>query len=210
MKTLGPDEILAESFRIIDREVGSHDYTPCEWPVVRRMIHASGDLELARCVRFRQDAVEEGVHALREGVPIVTDVRMVAAGINRALRQRYGVELHSWIDDAAVAEQAARTGRTRSACAIEKAIQEMGNAIYVIGSAPTALFTLIEAVRAGAVRPRLLLAMPVGFVSVMESKREALMLDVPLIVVEGRKGGSAIAAAAINALLHLAHESEAL
>jgi precorrin-8X/cobalt-precorrin-8 methylmutase len=204
--TLEGDAILAESFRIIEREVGSHSFNALEWPIVRRMIHASGDVELAHAIHFSSGAARAGVEALRRGSAIVTDVRMVAAGIQKPLCDRLGVRLHCFIDDAGVQEQAHRTGQTRSHHALEHAVATVGGAIYVIGNAPTALRALCAAVREGRVRPHLVLALPVGFVGVEESKAEALALDVPVLVVRGRKGGSALAAAAVNALLLLAAE----
>jgi precorrin-8X/cobalt-precorrin-8 methylmutase len=204
-----PDEILAESFRIIEAEVGPHPFDALTWPVVRRMIHASGDLELVRDVAFSPDAVAAGVTALREGTPIVTDVRMVAAGLHRPSLEELGVELHCFIDDADIPLHAETLGTTRSWCAMGKAVSRIGNAIYVVGNAPTALQALCAAVRCGDVRPRLVVAMPVGFVGVRESKEEAMALSVPVLAVRGRKGGSAVAAAAMNALLLLAREGRA-
>lgn len=208
MNLTSPDAILAESFRIIEAEVGAHAFDALEWQVVRRMIHACGDVELARAVCFQQDAVRAGINALRRGTPIVTDGRMTLSGINRAALQALHIEVHCFIDDAGVKRQAEETGRTRSACAMEKALAEIGPAIYVVGNAPTALATIAAAVREGRIKPALLLALPVGFVGVLESKQQALALDVPLIAVRGRKGGSAIAAAAVNALLILAREEQ--
>jgi precorrin-3B C17-methyltransferase len=201
-------EIVDESFRIIEREIGEHGFSPAEWQVVRRMIHASGDLELARLVCFRHDAVAAGVQALRQGVPLVTDVRMVAAGINKTALETLRVGVHCFIDDPEVEHWAAEEGRTRSACAMEKAMAVMNRAIYVIGNAPTALLALCDGIRRGAVVPYLVIAAPVGFVAVEESKSQAFALGVPLIGVRGRKGGSAVAAAAVNALLVMAAEEE--
>ena len=201
-----PDDILAESFRIIEAEVGPHSFDAQEWPVARRMIHASGDLGLVRDVAFSRGAVAAGVAALRKGTPIVTDVRMVAAGIHRPSLEALGVGLYCFIDDPDVRELAAAMGTTRSWCAMEKAIALVGEAVYVVGNAPTALLGLCAGVRQDRVRPRLVVAMPVGFVSVAESKEEALALGVPVLTVRGRKGGSAVAAAAVNALLLLARE----
>jgi precorrin-3B C17-methyltransferase len=199
-------QIMEESFRIIEREVGAHVFAAEEWKVVRRLIHASGDLEMVRLACFRGDAVSAGVQALRQGTPIVTDVRMVAAGLNKAVLEKLHVAVHCFIDDAEAARRAIEEERTRSACAMEKAIATMKRAIYVVGNAPTALIVLCEAVRRGDVQPSLVVAAPVGFVAVHESKEQAFSLDVPLIGVRGRKGGSAIAAAAVNALLLMATE----
>jgi precorrin-8X/cobalt-precorrin-8 methylmutase len=200
------DAILAESFRLIDREVGAHPFDAVEWPIVRRMIHASGDPDLARLVCFRNGGARAGVAAFRDGIPLVADVRMVAAGIRAPWREALGVGLHCFIDHPDVVAQAAGEGSTRSRRAMQRAVAEAGDALYAVGNAPTALAALCEAVRQGRVRPRLILAMPVGFVGVLESKEQALALDVPVVCVRGRKGGSAVTAAAVNALLHLAME----
>jgi precorrin-8X/cobalt-precorrin-8 methylmutase len=202
-----PDDIIEESFRIIDREVGSHPHTVEEWPIVRRIIHAAGDLELVRAVTFRNDAVHRGLNALKAGRPIVADVKMVCAGINRHYLEALGVGLHCFIDDPGVRGQAVAQQTTRSHCAMQTALVRFPDGIFVVGNAPTALSALCEAVRQKQARPALIVAMPVGFVGVLESKGLALTLDVPVIAVEGRKGGSAVAAAAVNALLLLALEA---
>jgi precorrin-2 C(20)-methyltransferase len=199
-------EIVDESFRIIEREIGKHGFAEDEWHVARRMIHACGDLEFAQLVCFRHNAVVAGVQALRQGAPVVTDVRMVAAGLNKSALESLHVGVHCFIDDPDMASRAAEEGRTRSACAMEKAMATMKQAVYVVGNAPTALLALCDGIRHGAVCPHLVIAAPVGFVSVEASKEQALALDVPLIVVRGRKGGSAAAAAAMNALLLMAAE----
>jgi precorrin-3B C17-methyltransferase len=199
-------EIIDESFRIIEQEIGEHGFAAAEWQVVRRMIHASADMELARLVCFRRDAVAAGVQALRQGTPIITDVRMVAAGFNKTVLESLDVCVHCFLDDPEVERRAAEEGRTRSACAMEKAMATLPRAIYVIGNAPTALLALCDGIRRGAAQPQLVVAAPVGFVAVEESKEQAFALDVPLIGVSGRKGGSAVAAAAMNALLLMAAE----
>jgi precorrin-8X/cobalt-precorrin-8 methylmutase len=201
---LRPAEILAESFRIIDAEAGPHSFGPLEWAVVRRMIHASGDLEMGRLVHFSPGAAAAGVRAFREGVPVVTDVRMVAAGIQGPLREELGVGLHCFLESPEASLTVVDRGLTRCAAAMGKAIATVPEAVYAIGNAPTALSALCAAVCRGSARPRLVIAMPVGFVGVRESKEEALALPVPVVAVRGRRGGSALAAAAVNALLVLA------
>jgi precorrin-8X/cobalt-precorrin-8 methylmutase len=201
-----PEDILAESFRIIDTEVGEHAFSATEWPIARRMVHACGDVDLVRHIYFGLGAAAAGARAFQEGTPIVTDVRMVAAGIQPAPRAALHVDLHCFIDDPEVAAEAKTRGKTRSAWAMERAIGRFPEAVYVVGNAPTALVVLTAAVRCGHSRPRLILAMPVGFVGVVESKDEAMKLTVPVMAVRGRRGGSAIAAAAVNALLLLARE----
>ncbi len=199
-------QIVDQSFHIIEREVGTHGFAEEEWQVVCRMIHASGDLELAQLICFHHDAVAAGVQALRQGTPLVTDVRMVIAGLNKTALASLGIGAHSFIDDPDVARRAVQEGRTRSACAMEKAMTVMKRAIYVVGNAPTALLVLCDGIRRGVVQPHLVIAAPVGFVAVEQSKEQAFALDVPLIGVRGRKGGSAVAAAAMNALLLMALE----
>jgi len=203
---LTPDQIMAESFCIIDAEIGEHPFDTLEWQVVRRIIHASGDLELARLTHFQRDAACAGVQALRMALPIVTDVRMVASGIRQPELQALGITLHCFIDAPDVARVAQETGHTRSFCAMQKAVAEVGTAVYVIGNAPTALLALCTCVQQGLVTPSLVVAMPVGFVSVVESKEQALTLACPVITVRGRKGGSAVAAATVNALLLMARQ----
>jgi precorrin-8X/cobalt-precorrin-8 methylmutase len=204
-----PDEILAESFRIIDAEAGAHGFGPLEWPIVRRMIHASGDLELARLVHFRSGAAAAGVQAFRDAAPIVADVRMVATGIQGPPRETLGIALYCALDAPGVSHEAEARGLTRCAAAMEHAVAAWPEAVYVVGNAPTALAVLCAAIRRGAARPRLVIAMPVGFVGVIESKEEAIALALPIIAVRGRRGGSAVAAAAVNALLQLAGEGGA-
>jgi precorrin-8X/cobalt-precorrin-8 methylmutase len=209
MKVIAPHEILAESFRIIDTEVGEHHFGPLEWPIVRRMIHSSGDLALARLVQFSEGAASAGIQAFQAGVQIVTDVRMVAAGIQTPLREALGIDLQCFLNDTDVEQEALKRGMTRCAIAMERGIALFPEAVYVVGNAPTALTALTTAIRREAVRPRLVVAMPVGFVGVQESKEEILALPVPVIAVRGRRGGSAVAAAAVNALLLLAQEDAA-
>ncbi len=168
---------------------------------------APGDLDLVHAVSFQRNAAREGIRALREGVPIVTDVNMVAAGVHKPARASLGIDLHGYIDAPEVVQSAREEALTRSYCAMRKAVNDIGSAIYVVGNAPTALFALCESVCQGLVAPRLIIAMPVGFVSVVESKAQALELDVPVITVHGRKGGSAVATATINALLLMAIEA---
>jgi precorrin-3B C17-methyltransferase len=198
-----PGDILAESFAIIEREVGLHSFGPQEWPVVRRMIHACGDLELVKAVCFHKDPVRAGLDALRRGVPFVTDVSMVATGINKPALSRFGLTVHCFIDAPEIREEAERIGQTRSYCAMARACRAFPEAVFVVGNAPTALLALCDAVRQGIARPPLVIALPVGFVAVVESKEEALSLDVPVITMPGRKGGSAMGAAVANALMEM-------
>jgi precorrin-8X/cobalt-precorrin-8 methylmutase len=205
---LRPEEIEAESFRIIDEEVGTHDWSAVEWPIVRRTIHTSADFDYARTMVISPDAVGRGITALRNGRGIVTDTTMALAGINKRLLECFGVAVSCFVADPAVSAEAVRLGITRSILAMRKAAADPGNGIFVIGNAPTALFELLRLVREEGLRPDLVVGLPVGFVGAEESKeellREAPGNHLPFITNRGRKGGSNVAAAVVNALLKLA------
>ena len=203
-----PADIEAESFRIIDREAGPHGFGPEEWQVVRRMIHTSADFDYLRTVRFHPTAIAAGMAAIRGGRTIITDTHMARAGIRKPDLKRFGVAVKCFMDDAETHAAAFATGGTRAAAAVDAAATEMKDGIYVVGNAPTALLRLIERVRLNQVRPALIVGLPVGFVNAAESKAALAELDHPYITNTGRKGGSNVAAAVVNALLLLAHEKE--
>jgi len=202
---LRPEEIEAESFRIIDAEVGAHDWSAVEWPIVRRAIHTSADFDYARTMVISPDAVGRGITALCNGRGIVTDTTMALAGIDKIRLARFGVPVACFVADPAVSAEAVRLGITRSILAMRKAAADPGNGIFVVGNAPTALFELLRLVREEGLRPDLVVGLPVGFVGAEESKekllREASGLAIPFITNRGRKGGSNVAAAVMNALL---------
>ncbi len=207
---LRPEEIEAESFRIIDAEAGTHSWSPAEWPVVRRVIHTSADFEYSRSMLFSPDAVARGVAALRQGRGIMTDTTMALAGIAKPRLDTFAITSSCLVADPVVAKVAAKLGVTRSIIATRTAAADPANGIFVIGNAPTALFELLRLVREEGLRPGLIVGLPVGFVGAAESKeelvREAGEYDIPFITNRGRKGGSNVAAAVINALLIMAEE----
>lgn len=201
-----------DSFAIIDSEVGSHNYTEQQWPIVRRMIHANADFEFNGLTRFHPDAVEAGLQAiLRGGTPIVADVEMICVGLSKPRLQHFGVTTRQFISDEDVIAQAKAEDTTRAVQAMRKAhrLGLLDGAIVGIGNAPTALIELVRLIREGGVRPALVVGMPVGFVSAAESK--ALMAEetgVPWVVIDGRKGGSTLVVAAIHAMLALAEAQQ--
>ncbi|WP_447974033.1 precorrin-8X methylmutase [Nitrospira sp. Kam-Ns4a] len=199
-----PDSIEAESLALIRSEIGVHGFAPDEFEIVTRMVQASADLEFARTTEFRLGAVQAGLQALRQGRPLVVDVQMVAAGLRQDLLAWLGVEVRCVIRDEAVRRQAVEAGTTRAAVAIEQVTVEHPDAVVVIGNAPTALIRVVELIRAGRIRPPLVIGMPVGFVLAAEAKERLCETDVPAILCRGRKGGSAVAVAAVNQLLTLA------
>lgn len=202
--TVQPQEIEGLSFQMITEELGEHSFSSLEYPIVQRIIHASADFELGRSLVFHPGAIEAGIHAILQGKPIIADVRMVEAGIAKERIQRYGGEVRVHISDPDVVEEAKALGTTRAIIATRKACAQAPGGIYVIGNAPTALLELIRLVKAGEAQPGLVIGMPVGFVSAAESKDELRKLDIPYITNIGRKGGSTIVVAAVNALSLLA------
>ena len=165
-----PDAIEAESFRIIDAEMGAHDFSVLEWPIVQRAIHATADFELGRSMVFHPRAVEAGLAALRKGAPVVADVQMIQAGISAAYLAELGGRLHCYMADPDVAERARAEGTTRAIQCMRKAAREAPGAVYAIGNAPTALLELVRLVEDGEVDAALVIGVPVGFVSAAESK----------------------------------------
>ena len=197
-----PTDIERESFRIIDREAGPHDFTPAQWQIVRRMIHTSADFDYLRTAHFHPQAVAVGLRALRAGKPVITDTNMARTGIRKQDACHFGVDVSCHMDDPAVHAAARSSGTTRAEAAVDAALEEMTDGIYVIGNAPTALFHLLNMLEDPACpRPAAIIGCPVGFIGAAESK-EALMQDnpCPAVIVEGRLGGSAITVAAVNAL----------
>ena len=200
-----PEEIEKRSMQIIENElrrVCSRSFDEHTAPVVKRVIHTTADFGYADTLTFSEGAVERGLEAIRSGASIVTDTMMAMAGINKRRLTRYGGSVICHMQDEDVAADAKERGLTRAAVSMEKAAQNGGDYIYAIGNAPTALFTLYDLVREGRISPRLIIGVPVGFVNVVEAKEKILELDVPWIVARGRRGGSNVAAAIVNALLY--------
>jgi precorrin-8X/cobalt-precorrin-8 methylmutase len=205
----GP-EIEARSFAIIDSEVPNQGgFSSSEWEIVRRMIHTCADPALAEAIHFSSDAIESGVAALLEGRAIYADSNMIRAGLSlarlRSANPDYGKErIVCHVADLDVAQQAEATHLPRSLFAIRKARALLHGGIVVFGNAPVALLELNRMVLEDEVRPALVIAMPVGFVHVVESKQELMSLGVPFIAVAGRRGGSTLAVSAVHALCTLA------
>lgn len=201
-----PGDIEAESFRIIDDEAGEHAWGDQEWQIVRRVIHTSADFEYAGSLLFSNGIVEKAVAALRSGAGIVTDTHMALSGISKARLAPFGCLVTCHVADADVAGLAQREGITRSIAAMRKAASNPANRIFVIGNAPTALFELLRLSAEGRVKPSLIIGLPVGFVGAEESKNALATANhgIPFITNIGRKGGSNVAAAVVNALAILA------
>ncbi len=191
--------IYRRSFAIIRSEADLARWSAVEERVAVRVIHACGMVEAARDLVFSPGVAEAAREALCAGAPIFCDARMVAEGITRT-RLPANNDVICTLSDPATPELAAKLGTTRTAAAIELWLPRLQGAVVTIGNAPTALFRLLELIAAGALRPAAIIGMPVGFVGAAESKEALIESGLPAIIVRGRKGGSAMAAAAVNAL----------
>ena len=170
--------------------------------VVKRVIHCTADFDYAGNLIFSENAVQKGVAALRGGCDIVTDTQMALSGINKAAAAKLGCKVHCFMSDPDVAKEAEERGCTRAVVSMEKAARLEKSLVFVIGNAPTALLKLREMIDEGEISPLLVIGVPVGFVNVVESKNSIMETDVPYIVAKGRKGGSNVAAAIVNALMY--------
>lgn len=208
IRRVAPDEIETLSFRIIDQEAGEHPFRPAEWEIVRRLIHTTADFDFLGTTRFHPRAVAAGIGAIRSGAAVVTDTRMAQMGISPAYLQPFGVSIHCFIDDPEVSSRAKASRITRAAAGLVHARELLHRAIAVIGNSPTALLELLRLHGEDSLQPALVIGMPVGFVNAAESKNLLMASDLVYISVAGRKGGSAVAAAALNALTRLAAREE--
>ncbi|MBE9061084.1 precorrin-8X methylmutase [cf. Phormidesmis sp. LEGE 11477] len=221
MPAYGEHAITLASFEQIDREIGEHHFTAAEYAIARRIIHTTADFEFKQLVKFCYQPIEAAIRALKSGAPIVTDVSMVAAGISTVVARTWQSQVTVAVQQATNPLSARRSepaqpsqiespilshNRTRSAIGMANCIQSHPGAIVAIGNAPTALLTLCQAVESGRWQPALVIGAPVGFINVVESKQALAALKIPHILVEGRKGGSAVAAAILNAVMIWAWE----
>ena len=197
-----PADIEKRSFAIITEELGGRTFPESVAEVVKRVIHTSADFDYADNLCFSPDAVEQAKAALEAGATIVTDTNMALAGISKGTLAKLGGKAVCLMADEAVAREAKERGVTRATVSMEHAAKLDGPLIFAIGNAPTALIRLHELIGAGAVSPALVIGVPVGFVNVVESKELFLSGDTPYIIARGRKGGSNVAAAIVNALLY--------
>lgn len=196
-----PMNIETTSMQTIDLALQDVLFRPDELPVVRRMIHATGDLEYRHIISFQGDFVSRAKEALSRGIEIYTDTKMGSVGINARALAAKGCVLLTLIDDPAVAREASAREVTRSICAIEEAVRR-GVRAFVIGNAPTALFRLLELTAEHSVDPLFVVGVPVGFVGAAESKEALRRTGIPAVSTVGTKGGSNVAASVMNALLY--------
>lgn len=201
-RALPPAEIERRSFEIITEELGETNFSPVELLVLKRVIHTTADFEYAKTLYFSEHAAERGIDLMLRGAHILTDTNMAKSGINKAALTKLGGEVHCFMADEAVARQAAAQGITRAAVSMAQIAELPRPLIVAVGNAPTALLRLHELLAEGALPPDLIIAAPVGFVNVVESKQVIEEGRTPCIITRGRRGGSTVAAAVCNALLY--------
>lgn len=206
LQNIAPADIERESFRIIKEELGSIDLDEKTFAVIRRVIHATGDFSFKDNMRLSPTAIATGIQAIRDGKDILTDVTMVAAGISKPGLSKWGGKVICRVADEEVAKRATASGKTRSEMAIELSLND-NIGIIAIGNAPTALVQTIRMLNsADQKHPPLVIGVPVGFVNASESKDMLVEANNCYITSLGRKGGSPVAAAIVNALLRLAND----
>lgn len=200
-----PKEIEKRSFEIITEELGGKTFPPEIADIVKRVIHTTADFEYADLIEFKNNAVESGLKALEAGKKIYADTSMIKVAVNRKALADHQLEIVNYVHDEDVAKAAKERGVTRSTVGMEKALDDDLVGIFAIGNAPTALYKLIEFIKEGKAKPDLIVGAPIGFVGAAESKEALDELDalgVPYIRINGRKGGSPVVAAILNAMLY--------
>ena len=197
-----PMEIEKRSFEIIQEELGDRKLDPEYDLLIRRVIHTTADFEYVDTLAFSEHAMQKLMDAIRNGCDIVTDTTMAMSGINKKTLAKFGGTAHCFIADADVAEEAKARGVTRSLVSMEKAARMGKPLIFAVGNAPTALFSICELIREGKMNPEMVIGVPVGFVNVVEANEELMNTAEHYIVNRGRKGGSNVAAAIVNAALY--------
>ena len=206
IENIKPMDIEKRSFAIITELLGDTVLDPENELVIKRVIHTSADFDYVQNLVFSEHAVTKGIEALKGGCDIVTDTQMARSGINKTILGKLGGEVHCFMSDPDVAEEAKARGITRAIVSMERAAKLPKPCIFAIGNAPTALISLHQQIQEGKLNPALIIGVPVGFVNVVESKERlleaCLRYEVPAIVALGRKGGSNVAAAICNAMLY--------
>ncbi len=197
-----PEDIEKRSMELIEEGLNGRRWPEPEFSIIKRCIHTSADFDYADNLTFSEDAARIGIEAIRSGAHIITDTKMALSGINKRTLSAYGGEVHCFISDESVAEEAKARGCTRAKVSMERGAALEGKNIFAIGNAPTALIRVNELIKEGKLEPALIIGVPVGFVNVIESKELIMDSGVPYIVAKGRKGGSNIAAAICNAMMY--------
>ena len=199
---LNPNEIETRSFEIISEELGHLQLLAGFEAIIKRIIHTTADFDYARITEIHKDSIVSAHKAFSNRCKIYSDTRMIIAGVSKPALNKLGCDIYTYIDDPQVMQQSKNMGITRSILGIEKASCDLKTKIFVIGNAPTALVRLGELIIDKKINPALIIGVPVGFVGASESKEFIKKTGVPYIVTNGRKGGSTVAVAILNAILY--------
>ena len=197
-----PMDIEKRSFEIIGEEMGNHDFSDWELNVVKRVIHTTADFEYKDLIRIDEQSIDKALSLLKKGCKIYTDTQMIKSGINKKALEKLGCEIVNYVSTEEAFRIAKERNITRYMAAIEIAMNE-GIEFFVFGNAPTALYRLIELYREGKAKPKFVIGAPIGFVGASESKEELLKTDLDNITIRGRKGGSTVSVAIVNALMYM-------
>ena len=195
------------SMAVIEKEIGEHHYDEMQWPIVRRVIHSTADFDFAgnEAIKFSPDSITNGINAIKQGCSIITDVHGVSGLLSKSESAHFGNRIICKISDPDIADAAKKAQTTRAQASMRACADELNGGIAAIGNAPTALLEIIKMVNENVCNPALIVGIPVGFISAVESKNDLASTNIPHITNTGRKGGSPSAAAIINAIYKLAH-----
>lgn len=199
---LNPNEIEAKSFQIITAEMGHLALPEDKQAILKRVVHTTADFDYARITEIHPQAIASARTAIEQSCSIYADTNMILAGVSKPSLKKFGCSIYTYIDHPDIAAQSKELSITRSILGINKAAEDPKTQIYVIGNAPTALVRLYELIKEGRIQPALIIGVPVGFVGASESKDLIKETNVPYIVTNGRKGGSTVAVAILNAILY--------
>lgn len=200
-----PMDIEKRSFEIIEEEMGKHNFSQRELNIVKRVIHTTADFQYKDLIYIREGAIDSALELLKNGITIYTDTNMALSGINKKALKKLNCRVECFVAREDVAKEAKERNITRSMAAVEKAAME-GVKFFVFGNAPTALYRLKELIEDGKSAAEFIVGVPIGFVGAAESKIELEKLSLPIITIRGRKGGSSVAAAIVNALMYMVVE----
>ena len=197
-----PMDIEKRSFEIIGEEMGDSSFGERELSIIKRIIHTTADFEYKDLTYIREGSIDTALDLLRKGITIYTDTNMALSGINKKALKDLNCKVVCYVSNEEVAGIAKERGITRSMAAVEKAVED-GVEFFVFGNAPTALYRLQELIEEGKSKAKFVIGAPIGFVGAAESKEDFEKVSIPMITIQGRKGGSAVAAAIVNALMYM-------
>ena len=202
-----PELIEEKSFEIIRELLGNKNISGLKADIIKRVIHTTADFEYEHLLEFKSDVEQILLNAFKEGCTIVSDTNMIKAGISKRLADELGIRIECFVASKEAHDVSKREGITRSMAAVDIAADIKGNIVFIIGNAPTALYRIMELHKNKTLKPIVVVGVPVGFVGAAESKDELWNTEIPSIITRGRKGGSTIGVAIVNAIMREAKKS---